>query len=61
MSFTDSGTLPAWATLIDNANDTATISGNPGFADEGTSAVTITVSDGGLPDLSAATSFNAHR
>ncbi|MDJ0498781.1 MAG: putative Ig domain-containing protein, partial [Acidimicrobiia bacterium] len=50
VSFTDSGTLPGWATLTDNGDDTATISGTPGYADAGATTVTITASDGDLSD-----------
>ncbi|MCP4966425.1 MAG: cold shock domain-containing protein [bacterium] len=50
-SFNAGGTLPTWATLIDNGDGTATISGTPGAGASGTSTVTITVSDGGVPDL----------
>jgi len=46
VGFSDGGTLPAWATLTDNGDDTATISGTPGYSDAGTTTVTITVSDG---------------
>ena len=50
VGFTDSGTLPAWATLTDNGDDTATIAGTPGYSDAGTTTVTITASDGDLTD-----------
>ena len=55
---TDSGTLPAWVTLVDNLNGTATISGTPGFTDSGVSTVTITAEDGGVPNLSGDVVFD---
>ncbi len=48
VSFSDAGSLPAWASLTDNGDDTATVTGTPGFGDSGTTTVTITVSDGSL-------------
>ncbi len=49
-SFADGGTLPGWATLLDNLDGTATISGTPGGGDSATTTVTITADDGGLSD-----------
>ena len=49
-SFTDSGTLPGWATLTDHGDGTATITGTPGYDDAAITTVTITVSDGALTD-----------
>ncbi|MDJ0498162.1 MAG: putative Ig domain-containing protein, partial [Acidimicrobiia bacterium] len=49
-TFTDSGTLPAWAVLTDNLDGTATITGTPGGGDSGTTTVTVTASDGDLTD-----------
>ena len=40
--------LPAWATLTDNADGTATITATPGYTAAGTSTVTITATDGAL-------------
>ncbi len=48
VSFTDSGTLPTWATITDNGDNTATISGTPGYSDAATTTVTVTVTDGSL-------------
>ncbi|MDJ0924236.1 MAG: putative Ig domain-containing protein [Acidimicrobiia bacterium] len=50
VAFSDGGTLPGWATLTDNGDDTATITGTPGYTDAATTTVTITVTDGGLID-----------
>ena len=47
-SLSDSATLPAWATLADNGDGSATITGTPGFSDAGASLVTITANDGAL-------------
>ena len=57
-SITDGGSLPAWATLTDNLNGTATISGTPGVGGSGTTTVTLVASDGGLPNLSDSTTFD---
>jgi cold shock CspA family protein len=46
VTFTDDGTLPAWATLLDNGDNTALIAGTPTFADAATTTATVTVSDG---------------
>ncbi|MCP3972857.1 MAG: hypothetical protein GY720_00020, partial [bacterium] len=56
--FSDGGTLPAWAALVDNLDGTATILGTPGAGDSATTAVTITASDGGIPDLSDGAVFD---
>jgi cold shock CspA family protein len=50
VSFTDSGTLPAWATLTDNGDNTVTIAGTSGYSDAATTTVIITVTDGSLTD-----------
>ena len=42
--------LPAWATLTDNGNGTATLSGTPGYNDAATTTITITATDGALTD-----------
>ena len=57
-SFSHGGTLPAWATLTDNLDGTATISGTPGPFDAARTTVTITASDGGVPNLSAGATFD---
>ncbi|NNL13147.1 MAG: hypothetical protein HKO82_05605, partial [Acidimicrobiia bacterium] len=49
-SFSDGGTLPAWATLTDNLDGTATVSGLPGGGDSATTTVTVTADDGFLTD-----------
>lgn len=41
-------TLPAWLTLIDNGNGTASLTGTPSNADVGTNNITVRVSDGTL-------------
>ncbi|MGI9324644.1 MAG: cadherin domain-containing protein [Pseudomonadales bacterium] len=41
-------TLPAWLTLVDNGDGTATLSGNPTNAEVGPHSVTLQVSDGSL-------------
>ncbi|MBT8208079.1 MAG: putative Ig domain-containing protein, partial [Acidimicrobiia bacterium] len=38
--------LPTWATFKDNLDGTATVSGTPSAADEGTATLTVTASDG---------------
>ncbi|MCP3998380.1 MAG: hypothetical protein GY722_25445, partial [bacterium] len=57
-SFSDTGTLPAWAMLTDNGDGSATISGTPGVGDSGTTTITVTASDGGSPDLSDSATFD---
>jgi len=41
-------TLPAWLTLVDNGNRTATLSGTPNSAQVGVHSVVLEVTDGGL-------------
>ncbi|NNC42148.1 MAG: tandem-95 repeat protein, partial [Acidimicrobiia bacterium] len=38
--------LPTWATMIDHGDNTATISGTPGYFDSGASSIVLTASDG---------------
>ena len=49
--------LPSFATLSDNGDGTAVLSVAPGFEDSGNYPVTITVTDDGVPALSASESF----
>ena len=48
-------TLPAWLTLTDNGDGTATLSGTPTNAEVGTHNVVLEVSDGSLTDTQAFT------
>ena len=48
-------TLPAWLTLTDNGNGTATLSGTPTNAEVGAHAVVLEVSDGSLTDTQSFT------
>ena len=50
--------LPAFATLADQGNGTATLSVAPGFDDSGVYALTIRVTDNGEPPLSDEETFN---
>lgn len=45
-TITDVSGLPGWATLTDNGNGTATITGNPAAANEGLNEVVVRVDDG---------------
>lgn len=56
LSFSATG-LPAFAVFTDNLNGSATLILNPGFTDAGGYAVTLTVSDNGVPSLSVAETF----
>ncbi|HEB86949.1 MAG TPA: tandem-95 repeat protein [Gammaproteobacteria bacterium] len=51
------GTLPAWLTLTDNGNGTATLSGTPANADVGNVSVDLTVTDNGTGNLTGTQSF----
>ncbi len=48
-------TLPAWLTLTDNGDDTATLSGTPTNAEVGNHHVVLEVSDGSLSDTQSFT------
>lgn len=56
VSFSATG-LPAFATLTDNLNGTATLSLSPGYTDAGTYPVTITLSDNRTPALTSSESI----
>ena len=49
-ALSESGTLPAGVTFVDNGNGTATLSGTPAAGTGGTYALTITASNGVSPD-----------
>ena len=44
-------TLPAWLTLVDNGDGTATLSGTPTHADVGDHSVELEISDGALTNI----------
>ncbi|NNE46289.1 MAG: tandem-95 repeat protein, partial [Rhodothermales bacterium] len=50
LTFSEASPLPAWLTLTDNGNGTATLSGTPANGDVGPNAVDLQVSDGALTD-----------
>ena len=50
-------TKPAWLTLTDNGNGTATLGGTPTNAEVGNHAVTLVVTDSGVGNLTANQSF----
>ena len=50
LTFNVNAEAPAWATLTDHADGTATLALAPGFEDEGEYDLTVTVSDGDLTD-----------
>lgn len=54
ISWTAAG-LPGWMTLTDNGDDTATLAGTPGFEDAGSTALTLTASDGTAIDTTGFT------
>jgi len=57
LSFSVSG-LPAFASLVDNSNGTATLTIAPALGDASLSIMTVTVSDDGVPVLSDSETFN---
>ena len=50
--------LPTFCSLTDNLNGIGNISCNPGLADAGTYPITVTVTDGGTPNLSDSQNFS---
>lgn len=57
LSFTATG-LPAWLTLTDNGNGSATLSGTPGAADVGAVSVTVLATDAGGATTTQVLSFS---
>ncbi len=51
ISITAIGALPAWLTLVDHGNRTATLSGTPGNDDVGAHSISLQVSDGTLNNI----------
>ena len=57
LSFSASG-LPAFASLVDNTDGTATLTITPALGDASLSTMTVTVSDNGVPVLSDSETFD---
>src|SRR5207248_957183 len=53
-TLTESGALPAGVTFVNNGNGTATLSGSPAAATQGTYALTLTAANGVTPNATQA-------
>jgi plastocyanin len=55
LTMDDNGTTPAWASFLDNGNNSATITGTPGLGDAAIYNQSVRASDGSLVDLESFT------